>query len=120
VLYSETSEASGQWPIFAARVSALVCAVVAVAWLARQGAVQFPRGSARGLAVAAGILDVAASVFLLVAVRRDLLVIVAPIVSLAPAFTVVLAWWITGERLHRVQRVGFVVALVGLVLVAAG
>jgi drug/metabolite transporter (DMT)-like permease len=59
-------------------------------------------------------------VFLLVAVRRDLLVIVAPIVSLAPAFTVVLAWWITGERLHRVQRVGFVVALVGLVLVAAG
>jgi drug/metabolite transporter (DMT)-like permease len=120
VLYSETSEASGQWPIFAARLSALVCAVVAVGWLARQGAVQFPQGSARGLAVAAGILDVAASVLLLVAVRRDLLVIVAPIVSLAPAFTVVLAWWITGEHLHRAQRLGFLVALVGLVLVAAG
>jgi drug/metabolite transporter (DMT)-like permease len=120
VLYSETSEASGQWPIFAARVSALACAVVAVAWLARQGAVQFPRGSARGFAVAAGVLDVAASVLLLVAVRRDLLVIVAPIVSLAPAFTVVLAWSITGERLNLVQRLGFVVALVGLVLVAAG
>jgi drug/metabolite transporter (DMT)-like permease len=82
--------------------------------------VHFPQGSARGLAVAAGILDVAASVLLLVAVRRDLLVIVAPIVSLAPAFTVVLAWAITGEHLHRTQRLGFLVALVGLVLVAAG
>jgi drug/metabolite transporter (DMT)-like permease len=120
VLYSETSEASGQWPLLVARICALALAGIAVAWLARRGPVTFPRGAGRGLAIAAGVFDVTATALLLVAVRHELLSIVAPVISLAPAFTVLLAWRLTGERLHALQRAGLIVALAGLVLVAIG
>jgi drug/metabolite transporter (DMT)-like permease len=120
VFYSETAEKSGQWPVLVARLTALALAVIAAFLLARRSSIAFPRASARTLAILAGAFDIAATGLLVVAIRRDLLSIVAPIVSLAPAFTVILAWWILGERLHRAQRVGLVVALVGLALVAAG
>jgi drug/metabolite transporter (DMT)-like permease len=120
VLYAETSEQSGQWPLFAARVSALVLAGVAVASIARTHTIEFPQGSARTLAISAGIFDVTATALLVVAVRHELISVVAPIVSLAPAFTVILAWWLSGERLHGLQRVGIALALAGLALVATG
>jgi drug/metabolite transporter (DMT)-like permease len=120
VLFAETSERSGQWPVFAARSGALVVVGMAALWLAKTRTIRFPSGSARLLAVAAGLFDVAATVLLVVAVRRELIVVVAPVASLAPAFTVVLAWVIGGERLHRAQQVGLALALTGLVLIAAG
>jgi len=120
VLYSETSDRSGQWPVFVARICALALAAIAVAVLARGRPVALPRGSARSLAIGAGLFDFTATALLLVAVRRELLSIVAPVISLAPAFTVLLAWRLAGERLHALQRAGLVVALAGLVLVAIG
>jgi uncharacterized membrane protein len=54
------------------------------------------------------------------AVRRGLIVLVAPIASLAPGFTVLLAWLVLGEQLGRVQRLGLLCALAGLVLVSTG
>lgn len=120
VLFAETSDESGQWPVFAARVAALTVSAAIVAALARRRPVPFPRGRARTLALTAGAFDIAATALLVVAVRRELLVIVAPIASLAPAFTVVLAWILLHERVDGPQRVGFVLALAGLVLVAAG
>jgi drug/metabolite transporter (DMT)-like permease len=122
VLFAETSEASGQWPVFAARSAALVCVgLVALAATRRAGGTfRFPQGNARTLAAAAGLFDVAATSLLVVALREELMVVVAPFASLAPAFTVLLAWAITGERLHRLQRAGFALVLASLVLVAAG
>jgi uncharacterized membrane protein len=120
VLYAQTSERSGQYPVLAARLTALALAVCAIAWLARRAPIAFPRGPTLALAVAAGAFDITATALLVVAVRQDLLSVVAPVVSLAPAFTVVLAWWLSGEHLRAVQRAGFVVALAGLILVAAG
>lgn len=120
VLYSETSHASGQVPLLAARVAALVLAVLAILWVSRGRSVPFPRGTARTLAVGAGILDVTATALLVVATRRDLLSVIAPVVALAPGFTVALAWWVTRERVGSAQQFGLVLALVGLVLVAAG
>jgi drug/metabolite transporter (DMT)-like permease len=120
VLYAQTSAQSGQWPVFAARLTAFVLAALVTALLARRVTIVFPAGTARTLAILAGVFDITATALLLVAVRRDLLSVVAPVVSLAPAFTVVLAWRFTGERLRVIQRLGFAVALVGLVLVAAG
>jgi len=120
VLYSETSDRSGQWPVFVARICALALAAITVAVLARGGPIAFPRGIARSLAIGAGLFDFTATALLLVAVRRELLSIVAPVISLAPAFTVLLAWRLTGERLHAIQRAGLIVALGGLVLVAIG
>jgi drug/metabolite transporter (DMT)-like permease len=120
VFYSETSPRSGQYPLLAARCSSFALAAIAVWWLRRRGAVQFPTGSARALAIAAGAFDVAATALLVVAVRNDLLSVVAPVISLAPGFTVVLAWRIAGEHLNLTQRIGLVVALGGLALIAAG
>jgi drug/metabolite transporter (DMT)-like permease len=120
VLFAETSDQSGQWPVAAARVSALLLVSVAAVLLASRGGLSFPRGSAGVFAIGAGIFDVTATALLVVAVRRELVVVVAPLVSLAPAFTVLLARVVDGEQLHAAQRVGLLFALVGLVLVAVG
>jgi len=120
VLFSETSTRSGQYPLLAARFTSTVLAGITVWWLRRYRTVKFPRGSARALAIGAGAFDVAATALLVVAVRRDLLSVVAPVVSLAPGFTVVLAWRLAGQHLNPIQRIGLVVALAGLVLIAAG
>lgn len=120
VLFAQTSEDSGMWPVLTARVAALALVGVTVVFLARSRRIRLPRGSARALAIAAGAFDVAGTALLVVALRQELTVVVAPLASLAPAFTVVLAAALTEERLHRIQRVGLAVALAGLVLVAAG
>jgi drug/metabolite transporter (DMT)-like permease len=120
VLFSETDGASGQWPVLAARAGALVAVVVATTCVARIGWAQRPRGRTLALAVTAGAFDVTATALLVYAVRRELLSVVAPIVSLAPGFTVVLAWLLTHQRVNAVQRVGLAVAVAGLALIAAG
>ena len=61
-----------------------------------------------------------ATTLLLVALRHGLTVVVAPVASLAPGFTVMEAWWVLHERASRLQVVGLVTALVGLVLIASG
>jgi uncharacterized membrane protein len=66
------------------------------------------------------VLDIAATTMLLLAVRRGLVIVVAPLAALAPAATVILARVVLGERLHAEQRLGLVLALIGLVMVAAG
>jgi uncharacterized membrane protein len=120
VCFAETGDDSGYWPVLAARVAAVVgVAVVAWAVAARGLPARLPAGHAR-LAVAAGSLDVVATVLLLTAVREGLMVVVAPIAALAPAFTVVWAWAVLRERVTRHQVVGLALALVGLVLIAAG
>ena len=91
---------------------------------ARPGAAAPTRGCRTGARShsrsAAGVLDVGATAMLVLAVRRGLIVLVAPIASLAPGFTVLLAWVVLGEQLGRVQRIGLLCALAGLVLVSTG
>lgn len=120
ILYASTSTRSGQWPLLAARSAGLLAVVIAALVLARRGALRPVHGRARPLAAAAGALDVAATALLVFAVRRELVVVVAPLVALAPAVTVLLAWRLDGEQLHRAQRAGLALALAGLVLVAVG
>ncbi|HEY3833680.1 MAG TPA: EamA family transporter [Acidimicrobiia bacterium] len=120
VLYAETSKGSGQVPVLAGRAAAVLCMAVAVFVARRRGTLTMPTGSSRGFAVAAGLLDVAATATLLVAVRRALLSLVAPIASLAPGWTVLLTWIASRERLTRTQWVGIGVALAALVCIASG
>jgi uncharacterized membrane protein len=120
VLFSETSEDSGMWPVFAARLAAVIAAGIAVSVLMRRDTYRFPHGSDVGAAITAGALDVTATALILVAVRRGLVSVVAGLAALAPGFTVVLAWVFLREHLRVEQRVGLVVALAGLVLVAVG
>jgi uncharacterized membrane protein len=74
----------------------------------------------RAQAVVAGLFDVGATVLLFVALRIGLAATVAPVAALAPGFTVTHAWWYLHERASRIQIVGLVLALIGLVLIALG
>ncbi len=120
VLYAQTSRASGFWPVLTARVSATALVLVLVWWLRRSRELDLPRGSGRAMAAIAGFLDVTAATLLLVALREGMIVVVAPIASLAPGFTVFLAWALLREKVGGVQRVGLVLALGGLALVSSG
>ena len=70
------------------------------------------------MVVASGWLDAGANFVLLVAVRSDLLSVVAPLAALYPAATVVLARAVLGQRVTRRRGAGLVVALAGLALIA--
>jgi len=121
IFYLQTSSRSGLWPVLAARVAALLLVGATLLVIALRGTrLPFPAGPDRTLALGAGVLDVTATTLLVLAVRRGLLVVVAPLAALAPAATVILARAVLGERLHSVQRIGLLLALVGLVMVAAG
>jgi uncharacterized membrane protein len=109
------------WPVLTARVAAFVLVGIALVVVAGRGAaLPFPGADDRRLATGAGVLDVTASTLLLLAVRRGLLVVVAPLAALAPAATVLLAHVVLHEHLQTLQRVGLLLALVGIVLIVAG
>ena len=117
ILLAGTGAGAGLSPLVAARVASLT--VLAVAVLAMRPSLRVAPGS--GAAVAgAGLRDMAANVLFLLAARRGLLSLVAVLASLYPAATSVLARTVLGERLGRLQVGGLGLALVGLVLIAAG
>jgi drug/metabolite transporter (DMT)-like permease len=119
VLFAKTSHGSGFWPVLSARAASLVLAGAAfLAMAPRRGGMAVPRGGAAWMAAGAGVCDVTANVVLLVAVRRALTVIVAPVAALAPAFTVFWASVVLGERLVSSQWLGLSLGLLGLVLIA--
>ena len=120
IMFAKTSSESGYWPVLSARLAAVVLVGLVVMVLVRTGSVTFPAGRARVLALGAGALDVLATTLLVIAVRRELAVVVAPVASLAPGMTVVLAWRVLHERIGRSQLVGLGVAGLGLVLIASG
>lgn len=72
------------------------------------------------IAIASGILDSLANVLYVFATRAGMLSLAAVLTSMYPAITVLLARIVYCERLRVVQRLGILVALVGVALVAAG
>jgi len=72
------------------------------------------------LALGCGAADVAANLLYLLATQRGALSLVATLVSLAPASTVVLAQLVLRERLARIQQAGVALALLALALLAQG
>jgi drug/metabolite transporter (DMT)-like permease len=119
VLFAQTGEDSGLWPVLAARVLAVAGAGVAIAFVARRSPLDLPAGPRR-LAALAGVCDVGATALLITAIRNDLAVVVAPIAALGPGFTVIWAWTVLREPISRPQIAGLVLALGGLALIAAG
>jgi drug/metabolite transporter (DMT)-like permease len=117
ILYSETGDGSGFWPILTARAVALPLVLFALV-VTRTRLSSGPHD--RRIALGAGFLDVAATALLLLAVRDGLTSLVAPLAALGPAFTVALAWIVLKEPIARLQIVGLCLGLVGLSLIAAG
>lgn len=115
VVLERTSEAAGLWPLASARVASVTAlAVIAVAAGARLGR---GRGTL-ALVLAAGVLDMAANVLYLVAVRDGLLTLVAVVASLYPVSTVLLARLVLAERLSPPQVLGLGTAAAGVALIA--
>jgi drug/metabolite transporter (DMT)-like permease len=117
LLFAETTESSGYWPAFASRVSGSGLAVLGLALLRRQ---ILPHREDRAAAAGSGLLDATGLGLLLLATRSGLRSVVAPIASLYPASTVILARLVLDERITRHQLAGLAVAILGLILIAVG
>ena len=116
VLLQRASPESGAWPLLAMRLAALVVGVPLLIRRRRQG-LRLSRAALRW-AVVAGVLDLVANGFYLVAVHLGQLSVVAPVNSLYPASTVLLALAVDGERVRPIQVLGLGLAVAALVLTA--
>jgi uncharacterized membrane protein len=71
--------------------------------------------------VAIGVLDTGGNaLFAAASWSHGLVSVVSVLASLYPAITVLLARIVLGERMQRLQNLGVVVTLAGVVLVSAG
>jgi drug/metabolite transporter (DMT)-like permease len=94
---------SGVAPLIVGRaVASAITLTAAGLWRRRLGSER----PAHALSAAAGALDSVANLLFLLAARNGDLAVVAVIVALYPAGTVLLARRVLGERLHRGQLVG--------------
>ena len=115
VLLSRTHAAAGLWPLLSARVVSVV--LLATVTLLSGRSLR-PMPGSRRLVVAAGAGDMVANILYLLAVRRGLVSLVAVIVALYPAATVLLAQVVLGERLRRIQLSGLALAAGAATLLA--
>ena len=118
VCFSRVSEDSGMWPVTLERAAGTVTLTL-LAFAVTRGRFQ---GARRLLpyVVAIGVLEVAATVPLLLALQRGPVAIASVLASLYPVMTVLLAGIVLRERLSKLQLAGVVCALVAVVLVSSG
>jgi uncharacterized membrane protein len=108
------------WVIAGARTSSLAI-LTTLALVSRRGrpsALRWP-GRRIGKVALIGIGDTGANLLFAYAVIGGNLAVVGVLGSLYPVATVVLAWWLLGERLSGGQNAGVVLALTGVGLLAA-
>ena len=108
---------NGLWPLLVSRLVAT--AVLIVVALLQRGTLIPPRAIRRTV-VWCGCFDAAATVFYALAVHPGALGIVATLISLYPAGTIVLARVVLHERLRRRQAVGLAFAAGAVVLITGG
>jgi len=115
-LLGQSTAESGMWPLAGVRVTSIG---VGVLLMLKMGvSLRLPR-QVLPLALAAGALDIAANGFYVAAAARGHLSVVAPIASLYPASTVLLALVVDRERLQLVQVAGLGLAATALVLASS-
>ncbi|HEY3485510.1 MAG TPA: DMT family transporter [Ilumatobacteraceae bacterium] len=120
VFFDRASDDSGLWPVFGARLVALPLISLVVLIRGLRGSLGSARRAVAIPGIGVGVMTLAANVSYLAATRRGLLTIVAVVVSMYPASTVLLATAIDHERLRRPQAVGLALAAGALVLVTLG
>jgi drug/metabolite transporter (DMT)-like permease len=113
----QVPDGSGYWPVMAAQIVSLISVVVAALLL---GGDPRPRQGEAWWGLVAGLLATLAVVAFLLATHEGLLSVAAVLTSLYPAFTVLLATLLLGERLHRSQTIGLALCAVSVACVAAG
>ncbi|MEV4221443.1 DMT family transporter [Nonomuraea sp. NPDC049725] len=115
ILLAMAPHEAGLWPLVGARASSI--GVVVLLALALRRTLR-PSSGSLGVIVAAGVLDMAANVLYLLAKQHGLLSLVAVLVSLYPASTLLLARQVLGERLRAIQLTGVACALGAVALIA--
>jgi len=108
---------AGLWPLIVARIVGI--ALFLGALLATRGPLVPPRG-ARFLSFVVGFADVAGNIAYWRAVQTAPIALVATLVSLAPATSVLLARPLLKERWTAAQFAGLILALVAGVLISRG
>jgi drug/metabolite transporter (DMT)-like permease len=114
-LLAQAGDDTGMWPLLGTRIGSLT---LGAALLIATRPAGRPRGRVAAWVVGAGLFDVVANALYLGATQHGLLSIVAPVASLYPAATVLLALAIERERVRPVQLAGLGLAATALVLVA--
>lgn len=122
VVLDRTDPASGLWPLLSGRMAstAMFVAIASAVGLRQSGRLRLdlPGSDAWRLAALAGVLDAAANVLYLLAVRQGMLALVAVLVALYPAGTLLLARTVLKERQSGTQQVGLAVAGASVALIA--
>jgi drug/metabolite transporter (DMT)-like permease len=118
IALAQTRTEAGMYPLLAARIATLAI-LTAGAFATRHGADLRVARPVLAIALACGVLDLAANVLFMLAVRSGMISIVAVISSLYPASTVTLAAVLLGERLVRIQWIGVALALGGVAAISA-
>ncbi len=115
VAVTRPDASAGGWPLIALEVTALVLLAGVAAW-------RRPPGRLRDAAAAwpMGVLAVGATVLYFVATHLGMLALVVVVVSLYPAFTVLLAVLVLHERPTWRQVAGLLLAAGAVVLIALG
>ena len=104
------------WPVFAAAVASVT--VTGVMLAASRSALLFDRGNLPHI-VSAGLMQSLGVLSFLLAIQTGLVSIVAVIVALSPAPTLLLARMFLAETLSLNQFLGFGMALLGIALITA-
>lgn len=118
VSFSRVSEDAGLWPVAIERTAATLALVVLTLTITRG-----PYGGGRRLVraiVVIAVLEIAATVLVLLALQRGPIAVASVVASLYPVTTVLLAGIVLRERLSRLQYVGVACALVAVALVSTG
>jgi drug/metabolite transporter (DMT)-like permease len=117
VLIARASPESGLWPLIPARVASVALFAIA-ALIGRRSLRVGP--AALPAAIAGGALDMVANALYLIAVQRGPLSLMATLVSLYPASTILLARIFLGERLSSLQVAGVGCAALATVMLVSG
>jgi drug/metabolite transporter (DMT)-like permease len=117
ILLSQAPDDGGMWPLFGARLISIT--LIALLALVTRRTLR-PGSGALPIIIVAGALDMVANVLFTLAQQRGLLSLVAVLVSLYPASTLLLARYVLGERLNTVQVVGIGFTLAAVALIATG
>ncbi|MEM8705601.1 MAG: DMT family transporter [Actinomycetota bacterium] len=115
----QTMEASAPWPVVGGRIMTVAMMAVFFLFIRRESPLPEVRGDIT-LPAVGGLVDTFSNAMFLYAALEGDLVIVAVLSSLYPIATVLLARFVLGERLTKVQQFGFVAAMAATALIAAG
>jgi drug/metabolite transporter (DMT)-like permease len=119
VALDRTGDDAGQWPLLFARFTALPVLVVVALFQFRRKRPPLGRQLVVPAAIV-GVLIALSNASYLISTRKGLLSVVAVVVAMYPASTIVLAAVIDGERATRAQVLGMVLAAGALVMITTG